>query len=90
MTLYDARRARYANVMKIAIQGERGSFSHMAAGRMVPGCSVVPCALSVEVFDALRRGLTELVPDERVAIRPAGDALVLPDFDAAIAVLLQL
>src|SRR5215471_17556769 len=27
--------------------------------------------------DALRRGLTELVPDERIAIRPAGDALIL-------------
>jgi prephenate dehydratase len=38
---------------KIAIQGERGSFSHEAALRMVPGCEVVPCARSVCVFEAL-------------------------------------
>ena len=37
--------------MKVAIQGELGSFSHEAAGRMLPGCTVVPCARSVEVFD---------------------------------------
>ncbi|HKS75328.1 MAG TPA: prephenate dehydratase [Terriglobales bacterium] len=37
--------------MKIAIQGELGSFSHEAARHMVPGCTVVPCARSVEVFD---------------------------------------
>lgn len=37
--------------MKVAIQGERGSFSHEAAQRMVPGCTVVPCARSAEVFD---------------------------------------
>src|SRR5712671_2005509 len=27
--------------------------------------------------DALRRGLSDIVPDERIAIRPAGDALIL-------------
>jgi prephenate dehydratase len=37
--------------MKIAIQGERGSFSHEAAEKMLPRCSVVPCARSAEVFD---------------------------------------
>jgi prephenate dehydratase len=42
--------------MKIAIQGEPGSFSHEAARRMVKGCSVVPCARSVEVFDLLESG----------------------------------
>jgi len=42
--------------VKIAIQGELGSFSHEAARRMVPGCSVVPCARSVEVFDQLESG----------------------------------
>ena len=36
--------------MKIAIQGEAGSFSHQAARRMVPGCTVVSCAHSSEVF----------------------------------------
>ena len=39
--------------MKIAIQGEAGSFSHQAAIRMVPGCTIVPCARSVDVFDRL-------------------------------------
>jgi prephenate dehydratase len=37
--------------MKVAIQGEVGSFSHEAARQMVPGCTVVPCAASVEVFE---------------------------------------
>lgn len=37
--------------MKVAIQGELGSFSHEAAERMLPRCKVVPCARSAEVFD---------------------------------------
>jgi len=37
--------------MKVAIQGELGSFSHEAAGRMLPRAAVVPCARSAEVFD---------------------------------------
>ena len=39
--------------MKVAIQGEPGSFSHEAARRMLPGCTIVPCARSAEVFDQL-------------------------------------
>lgn len=42
--------------MKLAIQGEAGSFSEEAAKRMVPGCCVVSCAQSAEVFDRLERG----------------------------------
>jgi prephenate dehydratase len=42
--------------MKVAIQGEPGSFSHEAARRMIPGCAIVPCARSVEVFDRLESG----------------------------------
>jgi prephenate dehydratase len=42
--------------MKVAIQGEPGSFSHEAARRMVPGCTIVPCARSAEVFDLLEAG----------------------------------
>lgn len=42
--------------MKIAIQGEPGSFSHEAARRMVKGCVIVPCARSVEVFDLIDSG----------------------------------
>jgi prephenate dehydratase len=43
-------------VMKVAIQGEFGSFSHEAAEKMLPNCSVVPCARSAEVFERLQRG----------------------------------
>jgi prephenate dehydratase len=42
--------------MKVAIQGERGSFSHEAAERMLPRCTVVPCARSAEVFDRVEKG----------------------------------
>jgi prephenate dehydratase len=42
--------------IKVAIQGERGSFSHEAAEQMLPGCSVVPCARSAEVFDRVEKG----------------------------------
>ena len=42
--------------MKVAIQGELGSFSHEAAEQMLPRCTVVPCARSAEVFDRVQRG----------------------------------
>ncbi len=42
--------------MKVAIQGEAGSFSHEAAKRMVRGWTIVPCTRSVEVFDRLEGG----------------------------------
>ncbi|MBV8051633.1 MAG: prephenate dehydratase [Acidobacteriaceae bacterium] len=42
--------------MRVAIQGEAGSFSYEAAKRMVRHCSIVPCARSIEVFDLLDRG----------------------------------
>jgi prephenate dehydratase len=42
--------------MKIAIQGEAGSFSHEAAERIVRACKIVPCARSAEVFDRVERG----------------------------------
>jgi prephenate dehydratase len=42
--------------MKVAIQGELGSFSHEAAQRMLPRCTVVPCARSAEVFDRVESG----------------------------------
>ena len=42
--------------MKIAIQGEPGSFSHEAAHKFVPGAEILPCSLSVEVFAALDKG----------------------------------
>jgi prephenate dehydratase len=49
---------------RIAIQGERGSNSHMAALEMLGAIEVVPCSLSAEVIDA--------VLEQRV------DAAVLP------------
>jgi prephenate dehydratase len=42
--------------MRVAIQGELGAFSHEAARRMLPRCTVVPCARSVEVFDRVENG----------------------------------
>jgi prephenate dehydratase len=41
---------------EVAIQGELGSFSHEAAERMLPGCAVVPCAHSADVFDRVEKG----------------------------------
>ena len=45
--------------MKIAIQGEPGSFSHEAALKLVAGAEIVPCALSAEVFAALDAGAAD-------------------------------
>jgi prephenate dehydratase len=42
--------------MRVAIQGELGSFSHEAAGKIVPEGIVVPCARSAEVFDRVENG----------------------------------
>jgi prephenate dehydratase len=42
--------------MKVAIQGELGSFSHEAAGRLLPRAVVVPCTRSAEVFDRVENG----------------------------------
>jgi prephenate dehydratase len=42
--------------MKVAIQGELGSFSHAAARTMLPKAQVVPCGLSAEVFERLVSG----------------------------------
>jgi prephenate dehydratase len=54
------------NVMKIAIQGEPGSFSDEAARTFVAGCRVVPCSVSAEVFDAVKSGKTDaaMIPIE--------------------------
>jgi prephenate dehydratase len=41
--------------MKVAIQGERGSFSHEAAEQMLPRCTIIPCARPAEVFDRVQR-----------------------------------
>lgn len=45
--------------MKIAIQGEPGSFSHEAAVKIVSDATIVPCTISAEVFSALSRGAVD-------------------------------
>jgi prephenate dehydratase len=45
--------------MKVAIQGELGSFSHEAAGQMLPRATVVPCTRSAEVFDSVECGAAQ-------------------------------
>ncbi len=42
--------------MKIAIQGEHGSFSHEATIAMLPDAVVMPCSVSADVFNALAQG----------------------------------
>ena len=42
--------------MRIAIQGEPGSFSHEAAIKLVAGATIVPCSLSADAFSALSNG----------------------------------
>lgn len=43
-------------IMRVAIQGELGSFSHEASRHMLRGATVVPCARSAEVFDRVENG----------------------------------
>jgi prephenate dehydratase len=42
--------------MRIAIQGELGSFSHQAALQMESRANIVPCAYSAEVFERVQSG----------------------------------
>jgi len=68
--------------MKIAIQGEPGSFSHEAALKLAPGAEIVPCAVSREVFAALDSGAAD------AAVIPIENSLagsVLEHFDLLLA-----
>ena len=70
--------------MRVAIQGELGSFSHEAAGKMVPHCTVVPCARSSEVFDRVQQGATDaaVIPIENTlagTVAEHADLLVARD-----------
>jgi len=64
---------------KVAIQGERGSFSHQAALKMVPGAEILACTQSVEVFDALQSGRagSAAIPVENTLAGPVGEHLDL-------------
>ena len=47
--------------MRVAIQGELGSFSHVAALALVPKGHVVPCTVAREVFAATRSGRADAI-----------------------------
>src|SRR5439155_21747003 len=68
--------------MKIAIQGEAGSFSHEAAQRMVSGCRILPCARSATVFDQVEQGS---VPAAVIPIENSLAGSVTEHFDLLLA-----
>jgi prephenate dehydratase len=61
--------------MKIAIQGEPGSFSHEAALKLAADAEIVPCALSAEVFSALAGASVEaaVIPIENSLAGPVSE-----------------
>jgi prephenate dehydratase len=65
--------------MKVAIQGERGSFSHQAANVLAPKAQVAPCARSIDVFDALDAGRVgcAVIPVENTLAGYVGEHLDL-------------
>ena len=70
--------------MKVAIQGELGAFSHEAANRMLPRCTVMPCARSAEVFDRIENGSVDaaVIPIENTlagTVAEHADLLVARD-----------
>jgi prephenate dehydratase len=70
--------------MKVAIQGELGAFSHEAANRMIPRCTVVSCARSAEVFDRVENGSVQaaVIPIENTlagTVAEHADLLVTRD-----------
>lgn len=65
--------------MKVAIQGERGAFSHQAAAELAPKAEVLACGRSIEVFDSLASGRAgaAVVPVENTLAGPVGEHLDL-------------
>jgi len=61
--------------MRVAIQGELGSFSHEAASKMAPGCRPAPCAVSAQVFNRLARGAVDaaVIPIENSLAGSVGE-----------------
>jgi prephenate dehydratase len=66
-------------MMKVAIQGERGAFSHQAALQLLPQAQVLACARSLEVFDSLdsARVAAAVIPVENTLAGPVGEHLDL-------------
>src|SRR6202167_2550808 len=68
--------------VQIAIQGEPGSFSHEAAQKAVPEATILPCALSAEVFAVVLDGAAD------AAVIPIENSLagsVLEHYDLLLA-----
>jgi len=61
--------------MKVAIQGEPGSFSHAAAQQLMPSAKIVPCTLSAEVFEKVTKGAVD------AAVIPIENSLAGPVID---------
>jgi prephenate dehydratase len=82
------KRASKVAVLQVAIQGQRGSFSHEAAERMLPGCKIVPCVRSAEVFDKVESGSADaaVIPIENTL---AGTVAEHADLLVARAVFIQ-
>src|SRR5512146_1277935 len=61
--------------MRVAIQGEAGSFSHEAARRLFPSARVSTCALSAEVFERLSIGAVQaaVIPIENSLAGPVSE-----------------
>ena len=61
--------------MKVAIQGESGSFSHEAATKLLPNATVVSCSLSADVFAALTNGAVDaaVIPIENSLAGPVAE-----------------
>ncbi len=66
-------------LMRIAIQGELGSFSHEALRAFLPGHAAVPCVTSSEVFDRLgaQQVQAALIPIENSLAGPVAQHLDL-------------
>ena len=61
--------------MKIAIQGERGAFSHEAALQMVPSCNIVPCTRSLDAFQSVlnKKANAAVIPIENTLAGPVSE-----------------
>src|SRR5262245_37935901 len=64
---------------KVAIQGERGSFSHQAALKMAAGAEIMACARSVEALSSIKSGraAAAVIPVENTLAGPVGEHLDL-------------
>ena len=73
--------------MRLAIQGEPGSFSHEAALRASPEATIFPCTLSAEVFAAVIDGRVDgaVIPIENSLAGPVAEHYdLLLEHDVAI------